>query len=154
MFIRARCLCAGLVLFLISGCGESVELPTTVPVTGTVLYKDAPVEGAEVTFQPKSKEGKVYPARGTTNASGEFTLKTYVGPGNDLDGAVPGDYVVSVTKVDTKQMTPEEMMKQASKVEASKSSLPAIYTDAQKSGLTATVPAGGLNDVKFELKGE
>jgi len=69
------------------GCGGSKR--TLVPVTGTVMYNNAAVEGATVTF---SSAGIT--AFDTTDAEGKFSLRTRAG-----DGAEPGKYTVTVTKV-------------------------------------------------------
>lgn len=77
-------------LALLVGC-DNPNHPTTYPVTGTVTYKGAPVEGAEVIFQA---DGAPL-ARGNTDAAGKFALRTFE-PG---DGAVSGNHRVSVVKM-------------------------------------------------------
>jgi hypothetical protein len=142
-------------LLLFAGCSRKKNVPETVTVTGTVLLNGNTVEGAEVSFQPKSTGPDSHPARGTTDASGKFTLKTYIGPGTDVDGAIPGDYLVSVTKVESNSMTSQDMAKMTTsgkKIVPPKNLLPARYANPQKSKLTATVSADGSNDFKFELK--
>lgn len=69
------------------GCGGSKR--TLVPVTGTVMYNNAPVEGATVTFSSSS-----ITAFDSTDAEGKFSLKTRQG-----EGAEPGKYTVTVSKV-------------------------------------------------------
>jgi hypothetical protein len=142
-------------LLLFAGCSGKKDVPKTVSVTGTVLLNGNTIEGAEVSFQPKSPGSDSRPARGATDASGKFTLKTYIGPGTDVDGAIPGEYVVAVSKVESKSMTSEDMAKMTTsgkKVAPPKNLLPTRYANAKKSGLTATVSADGSNDFKFELK--
>ena len=63
------------------------------PVTGKVIYKDAPVEEAMVTFVSKTSEGRG--ATGVTDKNGIFTLST---PGATKAGAVVGDYDVLILK--------------------------------------------------------
>jgi hypothetical protein len=79
----------------LSGCsGESGgPPPDRIPVSGIVTYKNAPVEGAIVTFfHDKAPRN----ASGTTDKDGKFTL-TMIDPN---DGAVAGTNVITVTKSD------------------------------------------------------
>ena len=87
----APCLRGSLLLLALamSGCGEGK--PDTVPATGEVFYKSAPVEGAEVTFTP---DGGGALAMGVTDAAGKFTLRTFA----DGDGAITGSHRVTVVK--------------------------------------------------------
>src|SRR3954451_21164277 len=71
----------------------------TAPVSGTVLYKDKPVDGATVSLLPKGEAASAKSATGKTNGSGHFTLTTYFGPDDQPAGAVPGDYKVIITKI-------------------------------------------------------
>lgn len=88
---QGRCLFAlALALVAYSGCGGSGV--TLYPVTGTVVYRGEPVEGATVTF--RNEEARTI-ATVVTDAQGGFELTTY-GTGK---GAAPGRHVVTVTKV-------------------------------------------------------
>lgn len=82
----------------IAGCfGPS--LPKTSPVTGTVTYQGKSVEGATVIFSRGSRrmsEGEI--AIGKTDANGTYRLTTHVGSQADTQGAVPGQYRVTVSK--------------------------------------------------------
>src|SRR5687768_16427371 len=96
-------LAMGLTL-LATGCGggKAPGQVDTAKVTGTVKYKDNPVKGVTVTFMPaESKDtgsqGKGNAAYGMTDANGAYTLRTF----NPEDGAVPGSYIVTVTKFET-----------------------------------------------------
>ena len=89
---RIHC-CRVLALALLALLGGCKTGPDMVPVTGTVLLDDKPVEGAAVMFSPA--EGR--PAEGVTDAQGKFTLTT-VEPG---DGALVGMHQVTVTGLRT-----------------------------------------------------
>jgi hypothetical protein len=135
-----------------------------VPVTGTVTLDGQPVAGANVSFSPTSGGGKA--AVGTTDASGKFTLTTM----KSGDGAVPGAYLVTITKSATAQapafqdprssggkLTPEQMqaMQEAMKGGTGKtqtsSEIPAKYANRDTSGFSATITKGEANDFTFEM---
>ena len=67
-----------------------------VQVSGTVTFKGKPLKGAIVSFTPKSGG---LPASGTTDSAGKYALSTE----SNLDGAVVGDYTVSIAKYDRKE---------------------------------------------------
>ena len=161
-------LLAGVSLF---GCSSGG--PDMAPVSGVVTYKGAPVEGAIVSFNSASAPRS---PSGTTDAQGVYRLSTF----GESDGAVLGDYRVSVVKLDPAAQT-ESAMKTA-EIKADKplpgggtpkletampgagggtmprlpsagppSLLPAKYADPNKSGLTAKVQAGKENKFDFSL---
>jgi len=80
------------------GCGKPSELKT-VDVTGTVTYNGQPVDAATVSFVDPKPDGKS--ATATTDAQGKFKLQTFLGGTKMQSGAVPGDYVATVTKAAT-----------------------------------------------------
>lgn len=82
-------------LALLLGCGSGVKI---YPVSGTVTYKNAPVEGAQVTFTAKEGDA-IKPASATTDAQGRFTLKTFFAPGDERTGAMAGVYKVTLQKI-------------------------------------------------------
>ncbi len=147
-----RSLCSGLLALMVLtliGCGGSVDVnrPKRSPVSGVVTYKQQPVEGATVIFIPV---GSTPGAAARTDASGRFQLQTF----DPNDGAVPGDYRVTVQKVeitttgtaktDDEELPPGEQ----------RSLIPEKYGVANLSGLTATVADGGENSFSFDLQGE
>lgn len=78
-----------LLTLVLGGCGGSNA--NLAPVTGQIVYKNAPLEGAQVTFiAPKSAR----PATGATDKDGRFNLSTF----DFKDGATIGENVVIVTK--------------------------------------------------------
>ncbi len=71
--------------------------PKLNPVHGKVLFKGQPLEGATVTFnlkEPTNDPHTLLP-RGVTESDGTFSLTT-----GQNDGAVSGDYIVTVTCVE------------------------------------------------------
>jgi hypothetical protein len=83
-------------LLLGSGCGGGPSLPTFYPVKGTVLLDGKPVCFANVSLTPKDSTDEDTPAAtGQTNANGEFSIRSMIGPG--YDGAMPGEYWVSLS---------------------------------------------------------
>ena len=137
----------------LEGCSQkaSSNRPQTVAVKGRVTLAGEPLAKATVSFQP---DGKGNGAAGITDDGGTFTLSTFAAK----DGAVPGKYKVTVTKVDdtasggdmtaTGYAPPTE----SSAASKPKSVVPEQYADPAKSGLTAEVAAGAANTFDFELK--
>lgn len=74
--------------------GCSGDRPKLALVTGVVTYNGAPVSGASVSF---SSDVAPRNAVGTTDASGKYQLTTY----EANDGAILGDYKVTVFKADS-----------------------------------------------------
>ena len=152
MFRSFCCLIAGLgILLLTIGCGPS--RPAMVPVSGKVLYKGQPLEGATVAFIPV---GSGRPSTGTTDSEGKFTLQAF----EEGDGAVIGNHAVTVSKFDKPTVKPlkndETGITFRSKAEEiayynPPSLLPDRYGNEVQSPLRATVTADGPNDFTFEL---
>jgi hypothetical protein len=142
------------------GCGGSGVPP--VPVSGKVLWKGQPVTEATITFLSKTGGRS---ASGRTSADGSFTLTT----NRTGDGAPPGEYAVTVSKVEAKgggsagvdissgdygaaygQMMGAAGTNTMSKV--LKDVLPAKYGNAEQSGLIRTVVKGEDNTFDFDLE--
>lgn len=127
----------------LTGCGAG-QLKT-VPVTGTVTYKGDPLEGAAVVF---FKE-KAPPATGQTDASGTFTLTTF----EPNDGAVPGDYVVTVAKMESApEVTDDGRIPRPASDKPPKSLVPIKYSEPKSTDLKETVASTGPNEFTFDLK--
>jgi hypothetical protein len=132
----------------VGGCkGTTDTRPQRVPVTGKVLHKDQPVEGATVIFEPV---GSTPAATGQTDAAGRFQLTTF----DPNDGAVAGEYKVAVQKIQvTRSDRPANAPDDApAPPPEEKSLLPVKYARGDTSGLTATVKSAGPNDFTFELR--
>ena len=139
-------------LLSIAGC-SGANHPATAPVSGTLKYKGSPVEGATVIFSPAAG-GR--PATGHTDAQGHYALSMF----DENDGAVPGDYQVTVAKseiarptmTDTERNTYIQDHQGVPPPQApSKSLLPEKYLSVSSSDLKATVKPGD-NDIPLELK--
>jgi hypothetical protein len=88
------------------GCGGGGSnlpegFPKLHPVTITITQDSKPLEGATVTLVPK--ESSTYSTSGTTDASGNATLRTY-----GYDGAPAGEYAVVVAKVGSENQREEK----------------------------------------------
>lgn len=135
------------------GCGRSTpsNRSQTVPVKGTVTYKNAPVEGATVSFLPQDAKSKG--AVGRTDKSGRYRLTTFK-PG---DGALPASYRVVIAKTTSESRLSEDQQKEylakgkQLPPNVEKDDLPAKYKNDATSKLTADVKEGGKAEFNFEL---
>ncbi len=142
------------------GCG-GVGVPP-VPVSGKVQWQGKPVADATITFLSKTG-GRSASSR--TSSDGTFTLTT----NKTGDGAPPGDYAVTIAKVEAKgggsagvdiskgdfgadygQMMGAAGTNTMSK--ARKDVLPAKYANPEQSGLIRTVVKGEENSFDFDLE--
>ncbi|MCI0334120.1 MAG: carboxypeptidase-like regulatory domain-containing protein [Planctomycetes bacterium] len=154
---------AGLLLGCTSGSSG------TVGVSGKVTKGGQPVSGALVAFRSTSAAGKA--ASGTTDASGEYKLTTFI----NGDGALPGSYQVTVTKfagaappsvTGGTEATPADVDAIYKAMEAqgqnvltpeklapvdTRNEIAAKFANPQTSGFTAEVKSGGDNKFDFEV---
>ncbi len=119
---------------LLTGC--SGEHPATYPVAGEVLQNGQPVADASVVF---TSQGPL--AKGTTDAAGKFTLRTFA----DGDGAVAGTHRVTITKNVPQPAAADNPYPMT------KNMLPAQFARPDTSGLTAEVKESGENTFRFDL---
>lgn len=166
MFLLRNCFCVliPVAATICIGCGGNPGLEGLVDVSGSVTYQGNPVEGATVSFNPTSGARA---ASGRTDANGRFDL-TSLNPG---DGAIPGNYKVSISKVEdtdpSHHVTAEQFAAMVAggtapptgptspgqkKAGGLEYHVPEKYLDSEKSGLTAEVTADGKNDFTFDLK--
>lgn len=148
-------------LLALTGCGGDprAERPDRTPVSGAVSFAGAPVAGAIVVFSPAT-EGTGRGATGITDDAGNFVLGTF----EKDDGAVPGDYIVLVSKLEEEASNaadnideddPEyngEPSEEATEA-APKNLIPATFGRRESSKLTATVGAEAIEGLKFDLGG-
>jgi hypothetical protein len=117
----------------------------TAGVSGTVLYKNQPVDGAMIVFHPKGDVG-AKPAQGKSGSGGRFAVSTYFGPDEQPGGALPGEYSVTVTKIDEPKGAFDPH-----KDPPPKNHLPSKYGTPQASPLTVTIKPGS-NRVTLQLE--
>lgn len=161
-YCRPTTLACALVTFSLLGCGrEDPNLegrPQTVPAGGTVTQGGQPVEGATVTFVPNVPfvPGQTSSAKssvGETDAEGKFQLTTFEAG----DGAVPGEYKVTVVK--REPLPPSARIDQddpnydpnAPEPPEPKHLLPEQYSKPATTPLTETVAESGENQFTIEL---
>lgn len=122
-----------------AGCSSAPpELP---PVSGTVTYQGAPVEGAIIVFHP-AEAGDLQPAQATTDSNGQFAISTHVGQGEYQPGLAPGKYLVEISKREAA----------ADFTNPPRHLLPEKYASVKTSELTAVVPAEGAEALEFALE--
>lgn len=149
-------------LLFLTGCtgSKASDQPKTVPVSGTVMYNNQPVEGAEVSFMAP---GAPQAAAGRTDKEGKFQLSTF----DPNDGAVIGEHVVTITKMEagaaTSKKSDEDLLNNPAGLAGLSSSeeesgsggpkhlLPEKYSNATTSQLKETVTEAGPNKFVFNL---
>jgi hypothetical protein len=119
------------------GCGSGNA--RVYPVRGEVFVHGKPAEGAAVHLHPRDKE-KCRPAFATVEADGTFQMTTFA----KNDGALPGEYVVTVVWRDERTEDGETIY--------SADKLGARYSKANTSTLNVTVTIGDNDLPLFDLK--
>lgn len=140
-----RIVLCGLVLLLATGggCGGGRQGPETVEVVGFVSLNGEPLPGADVFFHPVSSDTNLQACQAVSGADGRFTMQTHVAAGEYKPGMIPGEYRVSISKLDTSNVT--------STFTAPTNVLPAKYASPDTSGFKVTVSGDKVNDFKFPL---
>lgn len=132
-----------------AGCGSDQDIPEAYTnlsaVSGTVLLNGKPLPAAAITFIPAGQQG-VQPAYGLTDDAGKYELMTPV-HGRSADenmGAVPGQYRVTINKLvmPNGSEIPKEQTHADAMQAGAQESLPAIYSNPERTTLTAEVIAG------------
>lgn len=124
--------------FFLSGCGGS----SNVEVTGRVTLKGQNfqnIRGGGVTFVPKT--GK--PFYGELQPDGTFQVKA----SDNKKGIPPGEYQLAV-RVQSQEFEGSNKNNDAQPKLLS----PKKYLDIKTSGLTQTIPAGGIKDLVINLE--
>jgi hypothetical protein len=131
------------------GCGGG-----KVKVSGVVTLDGQPVEGAVVAFIPVDP-GKGQMAHGTTDKEGVFNLST----SRPNDGAVPGEYKVTVTYAEGATAPPASNQREAfeglekarqQQQKPPRYNIPAKYGNPDQTDLKQKVPPDGK--VTLDLK--
>ena len=147
------------------GCGGGAggDRPDRTPVSGTVTIGGVPVTGAMVVFSPATEDGG-RGATGITDDSGNFVLGTF----ERTDGAVPGDYIVLVSKLEQEKAgqaeivdvddpayngEPVEEIEGAGGEAEAKSLIPEKFGKKDSSTLTATIGDEPVEGLTLDLAG-
>jgi hypothetical protein len=138
-----------------SGCGTKAS--DGVKVSGVVTLEGAPVERAKVTYNSSSGNA---PAIGVTDSKGRFELTTFdMKTLKSIDGALPGEYKVTVEvqappgRSPLEQMEADHMKGKTRGAQKANSVLHDNYTDASKTPLKQTVPPQGAVELKLTKSG-
>lgn len=154
---------AAAAIVLGGACNRGANKPKTYPVTGTVTDNNGqPVAGATVNFTPKEPaapgqtQGQSGPqaASAVTDEQGRYQIGTFA----KGDGALPGEYLVSVTKYEgggpTGGSGSEEEYRPPLPGEepiVPKNVLPQKYANPNTSGLSVKVEAkSNTYDIKLQ----
>lgn len=139
----------GVLLLAMAGCGRKesgVKVPEELAaVTGVVTMDGQPLAGAAVLFTP-GPDTHGQGAFGVTDADGKYELTHY----SNKKGIPPGRYMVVISKYTLADGSPIPEGQTAADANASES-IPAAYSDANNTQLSAEVPSGGKT-FDFELK--
>ncbi|MDR2756038.1 MAG: hypothetical protein LBC20_10050 [Planctomycetaceae bacterium] len=145
--IRLFYFCSILCLFL-TGCSGGLKVNETEII---VTMDGQPLEGVSVNLIPKDNNSVT--AFGMTDSQGKCQTQTLLGQANG--GTVIGEYVVTLSKTETKKTGKLLEGTNGSKIEETVSVelLPTIYTNAQTTPLTIVVKSG-KNSFPFELNSQ
>ena len=126
------------------GCGSKGD--EGIPVAGNIAVDGTPVGNAAVVYIPQGStagNGGV----GMTDPTGRYTLTTPQGK----NGLPPGQYKVTVSlRLNPDGSAPDPNVPPIES--KARETLPAIYADAQKTQLAATIAAGDKKSFDFDLK--
>jgi hypothetical protein len=131
-----------LLILLCAGCANTgPALPASVPAKGIALLANGePLGRVRLVFQPKKTDGISVEAFADTERDGRFVLTTYaIG-----DGAVPGEYLVSVQPYDYRDKSGSPR-----KNDAAAARIPRKYLSAETSDLVIAV---GKDKPEIEIR--
>lgn len=145
----------GAVLLAPPGCGKGRKGPVfdLTPVSGTVTLDGKPLADADVGFYLQGTAPAGYFGSGArTDAHGKYQLLT-----GAAQGAVPGSYKVTVSRITDAQGGPVQIsegldLEQLKMQGQAQESLAPKYSDASQTELTTTVEQGKADGYNFELK--
>ena len=139
-------------IILLVGCGPKGRSLKVEYVEGIVTFDGQSVPSAHVTFHPAAQRGTTESAGGVSRATGIYKLSS--ANGDPEKGAVAGDYIVTVSKVEVIDpnvgRSYEEVVTNPLPV-TEKPFLPAVYATPDKTPLKVTVKPG-KNKIDLELK--
>lgn len=150
--MRLNLLVLSTVLLVIVGCSGD-DIPETYPVTGVVTFQGKPVEGASLSLVAKDPNGRS--AGAMTDAEGKFSVSTYVSSTANPEGAMSGEYLITVSKRSieklSEEMDAQEQMAEFMKRGAPKDLLPKIYQSPETTTLSVTVADAPPEPLELKL---
>lgn len=135
-----------------AGCGKNSGGPALTPVTGVVMLDGKPLADAKLTFYLTGPAVPGFSASvGTTDETGKYQLTSRGKP-----GAVAGVFKVTISRIVSANgaaVKPEEGMdmQQLAMQGQAKESLPAEFSDFDRTTLTMTVEPGRAEGYDFNL---
>lgn len=148
MIPRMYLIALAFMMVAVIGCGggSSEPLVDVVAVSGKVTLNGEPLSGAGITFIPQGA-GTGRPCYGATGDDGAYVLKTQDG----REGCPVGKCKVIISKYAMEDGTPVGDDPEAGAL--GMEHLPPQYSSAEKTKLSADVPAGGKSfDFDLEAK--
>lgn len=145
------CVLIGLISACCLGCGKGQKRPLTIPVQGTVKFKNRPLTNGYVHFTPVTA-GTTHPARGLIRPGGKFVMSTW-SPG---DGVQPGDYLISVVSFKARTAGSSATTQSASKPPRARTpAIPKKFFEPKRSGLRETITEDrGNRPLELNLTGK
>jgi hypothetical protein len=130
---------------LLSGCNKNSTVETQL-VEGMINLDGIPLTNANITFHPTTGEGEI--ASGYSNEQGKFTISSQ--NGSSGQGAIKGEYAVTVSKIDAKFISANSKSNPESGETITVQLVPSIYQDKMKTPLKTNVKQG-KNSITLEL---
>lgn len=128
-------------LVIIAGCGGGTPDRKEVPVAGVVTLNGEPLEGAEISFLHEQ-----HPVGMITGTGGKYNIPT---------GVVPGEYKVTISKVEGMENIPEGIaIGYAPGDPKHPETLPPQYSNPRLTKLKITIPPEGTETANFDLRTE
>lgn len=128
-----------LMAWLLPGCGDGTDHPTTVKVHGAVTCDGQPLTKGSIAFQATS-DTTLRPATGELNEDGTYELSSF----QRGDGAMPGEYKVVIVSLKSGPTLENPNQPEVS-------AIPEKYTRAETTDLTASIPTGGGGEIKLDF---
>ncbi|MDR2170341.1 MAG: carboxypeptidase-like regulatory domain-containing protein [Planctomycetaceae bacterium] len=147
-----------IVLLLLSGvcgCSNGSKLSGLVPANGELQVNGKVMAGATISFNPVNESRA---ASAITDANGKFKAMTL----NPADGIYPGEYVITVTKIEERGEIKEIAVKDEKErndqnIEDTREiieHIPQKYVARDTSDLKITIPNEGDKNITLNLTGE
>jgi len=133
-------------LFALAGCGSKDEAAGFVPVSGNITVNGNPTGNVLLTFVPQG-DTKGNGGSGTTDSTGRYEVTTPQGQ----KGLLPGKYKVVASRRLNPDGSPPDPNTPPIESNA-RETLPAKYSDENKTELTLNIAAGDKRSFDFAVQ--